>query len=91
MPAPEPIQAQVSLEARAAGNQPLVRSMLVTDYVLFFPSLESRAHRSCRRHSHPVDDIFGSLRQCRNVLHDRDAKFCASFDDVLASEGYPGV
>jgi hypothetical protein len=24
---------------------------------------------------------------CRYVLHDRDAKFCAAFDDVLRSEG----
>ena len=34
-----------------------------------------------------VDDRHGGLRQCRYVLHDRDAKFCAAFDDVLASEG----
>ena len=34
-----------------------------------------------------VDDTSGGLRQCRYVLHDRDAKFCAAFDDVLASDG----
>jgi hypothetical protein len=34
-----------------------------------------------------VDDTSGGLRQCRYVLHDRDAKFCAAFGDVLASEG----
>src|SRR5512132_1655703 len=33
-----------------------------------------------------VDDTSGGLRQCRYVLHDRDAKFCAAFEDVLASE-----
>jgi hypothetical protein len=30
--------------------------------------------------------MYGGLRQCRYVLHDRDAKFCAAFDGVLASE-----
>ena len=34
-----------------------------------------------------VDDACGALRQCRYVLHDRDAKFCSAFDNVLASEG----
>lgn len=33
-----------------------------------------------------VDDTAGGLRQCRYVLHDRDSKFCAAFDDGLATE-----
>jgi putative transposase len=33
-----------------------------------------------------VDNRSEALRQCRYVLHDQDAKFCAAFDDVLASE-----
>jgi hypothetical protein len=34
-----------------------------------------------------VDDNSGALRQCRYLLHDRDAKFCSGFDEVLASGG----
>jgi hypothetical protein len=34
-----------------------------------------------------VDETSGGLRGCRYVLDDRDAKFCADFDEVLASEG----
>jgi putative transposase len=34
-----------------------------------------------------VDDTSGGLRASRYVLHDRDTKFCAAFDEVLASEG----
>ena len=34
-----------------------------------------------------VDDTSGGVRQCRYLLHDRDAKFCPAFDEVLASEG----
>jgi hypothetical protein len=34
-----------------------------------------------------VDENSGALRQCRYGLHDRDAKFCCAFDEVLASEG----
>jgi putative transposase len=34
-----------------------------------------------------VDDIDGSLLQTRFVLHDRDSKFCASFQDTLRSTG----
>ena len=33
-----------------------------------------------------VDDTSGGVRQCRYLLHDRDAKFCPAFDEVLASE-----
>ena len=34
-----------------------------------------------------VDDTSGGLSRCRYVLHDRDAKYCPAFDDLLASEG----
>jgi Integrase core domain len=34
-----------------------------------------------------LGDTTEALGQCRYVLHDRDAKFCSAFDDVLASEG----
>jgi len=34
-----------------------------------------------------VDECGGAVQRCRYVLHDRDTKFCAAFDDVLASEG----
>jgi hypothetical protein len=34
-----------------------------------------------------VDEMSGGTRGCCYVLHDRDAKFCAAFDEVLASEG----
>jgi len=32
-----------------------------------------------------VDDVDGSLRTMRYVLHDRDTKFCAAFQDTLRS------
>jgi hypothetical protein len=72
---------------------------LPTYYVLFFLHLESRRITLAGMTRHPteawmtqmarnaVDDTSGGLRQCRYVLHDRDAKFCAAFDDVLASDG----
>ena len=71
---------------------------LVTYYVLFFIHLETRRITLAGTTRHPtevwitqmarnaVDDTGGGLRQCRYVLHDRDAKFCSAFDDVLASE-----
>jgi hypothetical protein len=34
-----------------------------------------------------VGETSGGLQGCRYALHDRDAKFCAAFDEVLASEG----
>jgi hypothetical protein len=72
---------------------------LATYYVLFFLNLETRRVTLAGITRHPteawmtqmarnaVDDTGGALRQCRYVLHDRDAKFCATFDDVLTSEG----
>jgi transposase InsO family protein len=72
---------------------------LATYYVLFFLNLESRRITLAGITRHPteawmtqmarnaVDDTCGGIRQCRYVLHDRDAKFSAAFDHVLASEG----
>ena len=72
---------------------------LATYYVLFFLSLETRRITLAGITPHPteawmtrmarnaVDNTTGGLRQCRYVLHDRDAKFCSAFSDVLASEG----
>ena len=34
-----------------------------------------------------VDEPAGAVLRCRYVLHDRDAKFCAAFQDVFASQG----
>jgi hypothetical protein len=70
---------------------------LATYYVLFFLHLESR--RLClagvtRRPTevwmqqmarNAMDDGPATLRENRYVLHDRDAKFCASFQAFLAS------
>jgi putative transposase len=71
---------------------------LATYYVLFFIHLETRRITLAGITRHPteawitqmarnaVDNTAGRLRQCRYVLHDRDAKFCAAFDEVQASE-----
>ena len=34
-----------------------------------------------------IDSDVGALRHCRYLLHDRDAKFCASFDSLLKCGG----
>ena len=72
---------------------------LVTYYVLFFLHLESRRVTLAGITRHPtetwmtqmarnaVGDATEALAQCRYVLHDRDAKFCSAFEDVLASVG----
>ena len=72
---------------------------LVTYYVLFFLQLETRRVTLGGITRHPtedwitqmarnaVDETSGDLRRCRYVLHGRDAKFCAAFDELLASEG----
>ena len=72
---------------------------LTTYYVLFFLHLETRRvtlagitqHRTeewmvqvARR---AVDDVDGTLLPIRFALHDRDRKFCASFQDTLRSAG----
>jgi hypothetical protein len=71
---------------------------LATYYVLFFIHLETRRITLAGITRHPteawitqiarnaVDDTAGALRQGGYVLHGRDAKFCAAFADVLASE-----
>ena len=72
---------------------------LATSYVLCFLHLESRRVTLGGITRHPteawmtqiarngVDEMSGWLRACRYLLHDRDSKFCASFKDVLRSEG----
>lgn len=72
---------------------------IATYYVLFFLHLETRRVTLAGITRHPteawvtqmarnaMDDTSGVVRRCRYVLHDRDAKFCVAFDDVLASEG----
>jgi putative transposase len=72
---------------------------LATYYMLFFLHLESRRVTLGGITRHPteawmtqiarnaVDQRSGCLRACRYLLHDRDSKFCASFKDVLRSEG----
>ena len=74
---------------------------LVTYYVLFFLHLETRRITVAGITRHPtetwmaqmarnaVDEPTGAVRQCRYLLHDRDAKFCAAFQEVFASEGIP--
>src|SRR5581483_6862883 len=64
---------------------------LATYYVLFFIHLESRRVTLAGITQHPTeawmeqvarnatDSDVGALRHCRYLLHDRDAKFCASF------------
>jgi hypothetical protein len=72
---------------------------LATYYVLFILHLETQRVMLAGITRHPieawmmqmarnaVDERSGCLRACRYVLHDRDTKFCAAFDDVLRSEG----
>jgi putative transposase len=68
---------------------------LVTYYVLFFIHLESRKVDIAGITVHPNEqwmqqmarnatmDGCGSLRDCRYLLHDRDAKYCASFRAII--------
>jgi putative transposase len=72
---------------------------LVTYYVLFFLHLETRRVHLAGITRHPdqewmeqiarsaTQEAWGYLRSCRYVLHDRDAKFCASFRSALALGG----
>jgi putative transposase len=72
---------------------------LATYYVLFFLHLETRRVTLAGITQHPteewmvqmarraVDDIDGTLLPIRFVLHDRDSKFCASFQNTLRSAG----
>lgn len=72
---------------------------LVTYYVLFFIHLESRRVTLAGLTRHPTEEWMqqmarnatdhdtGSLHCCRYVLHDRDTKFCSSFDSLLKAGG----
>jgi putative transposase len=72
---------------------------LATYYVLFFIHLESRRISLAGLTRHPTagwmlqmarnatDESSGILRGQRYLLHDRDTKFCAAFQDVLRSSG----
>ena len=72
---------------------------LATYYVLFFLHLETRRVTLAGITQHPteewmvqmarraVDDIDATVLPIRFVLHDRDTKFCAPFQDTLRSAG----
>jgi len=72
---------------------------LATYYVLFFIHLESRRFTLAGLIKHPTaewmlqmarnatDESSGFLRREWYLLHDRDTKFCAAFQDVLRSSG----
>jgi transposase InsO family protein len=72
---------------------------LATYYVLFFIHLESRRVSLAGLTRHPTsewmlqmarnttDASSGFLHGQRYLLHDRDTKFCAAFQDVLRSSG----
>jgi putative transposase len=72
---------------------------LATYYVLFFIHLESRRVTIGGITKHPTeqwmmqigrnatDESYGFLKECRYVLHDRDAKFSASFRQTLTAAG----
>jgi hypothetical protein len=72
---------------------------LVTYCVVFFLHLESRRVSVAGITRHPdqewmeqiarsaTQETWGYLHACRYVLHDRDTKFCASFQSALASGG----
>lgn len=40
---------------------------------------------ACNSTRNVVDETTGCLRQYRYVLHDRDAKFCPAFDELMVS------
>ena len=74
----------------------LTRKGLVTYYVLFFLHLESRQVTIAGITAHPDQnwmqqigrnatlEHWGYLHRCHYVLHDRDTKFSALFQDTLA-------
>jgi putative transposase len=76
---------------------------LVTYYVLFFIHLETRRVTVGGVTQHPTeewmeqmarnatDEFGGCLRPVQYVLHDRDAKFCASFDSLPKADGVTGM
>ena len=70
---------------------------LVTHYVLFFIHLESRKVEIAGVTPHPNEvwmkqmarnvtmDEWGFLGNCRYLIHDRDAKYCQSFREIIES------
>ena len=70
---------------------------LITYYVLFFIHLESRKVCLAGMTPHPDEEWMkqigrnvtmeqlGFLANCRYLLHDRDGKFCPSFDEIIES------
>ena len=68
---------------------------LITYYVLFFIHLESRKVYLAGMTPHPDEEWmkqigrnvtmeqWGFLGNCRYLLHDRDGKFCPSFDEII--------
>jgi putative transposase len=70
---------------------------LVTYYVLFFIHLESRKVEIAGVTPHPNEvwmtqiarnvtmDEWGFLNNCRYLIHDRDAKYCRSFREIIES------
>jgi putative transposase len=72
---------------------------LTTYYVLFFIHLESRQVTLAGFTPYPDQEWmeqqarnmtmeeWGSLRGCRYLLHDRDAKFCPSFRELIKTGG----
>ena len=70
---------------------------LVTYYVLFFIHLESRKVCLAGMTPHPHEEwmqqiarnvtleTWGFLENCKYLLHDRDGKFCPSFDRIIES------
>jgi putative transposase len=71
---------------------------LTTYYVLFFIHLETRQVNLAGFTPHPdqewmeqqarnMMEEWGCLRGCRYLLHDRDAKFCQSFRELIKTGG----
>jgi putative transposase len=67
--------------------------------VLFFIHLETRRVTIAGITRHPdgewmeqmarsaTQETWGYLNRCRYILHDRDKKFCTSFQSVLSAAG----
>ncbi|MCP4630838.1 MAG: transposase family protein, partial [bacterium] len=72
---------------------------LITYYVLFFIIVGSRRIHIAGVTPHPGEhwinqvarnvtmDEWGFLSKCRYLIHDRDSKFCGSFQQILKSAG----
>ena len=83
--------------ARLATFSPSRRSRCVASYVLFFIELGSRRVHLAGCTANPTGSwvtqqarnlsFAGLLERMRFLIHDRDSKFTASFDEVFGSEG----